>query len=170
VARDGASTSIALSPRQVSHINQMRAVAAATAPRPVDVSSGARSAVINKMGLRGLRGPPGVNASGAVAPIDFTYGDASSAIYTPGQAGTITLARVDVQTSFDGAGAQLKLGTVASPESILAAAQNDPSTVGEFENTPDVHLSSTDSVFLTIVPGAGATQGSGSVLLTFIPD
>jgi hypothetical protein len=117
----------------------------------------------------GLPGPPGPSASG-VPPIAFSYGDASGAVFTAGEDGTIVLVRMSILTAFDGVGATLKLGTLAQPESILSAAQNDPSSTEEYENTPDLALSAGQSVILTIAPGTGAAHGNGTIYLVFNPD
>lgn len=120
-------------------------------------------------GPQGPVGPSGPSTQG-VPPIAFSYGDASGAIFTPSEAGTIVLVRLVITTGFDGTNPSLQLGTVAQPGAILSSAQNDPTTVAEYEHTPDLHLAALQSVVLTIVPGAGATQGNGTILLVFVPD
>lgn len=121
----------------------------------------------------GPQGPPGDDgaAGGSIAPIAFSYGDASpSTIYTTTDAGTLTVVRVVIDTALNGTGAALKLGTIADDDALMTTAENDPSTVADYETTPDLHLSAGTVVRLTITPGSGATQGAGRVLLTFIPD
>jgi hypothetical protein len=121
------------------------------------------------MGVQGQVGPAGPSAQG-IAPINFSYGDASSAIFTPSQAGTFTLVRLIITTAFNGVNSSLKLGTAGQSEAILAAAQNDPATIGEYENTPDLHVAANTAVLFTITPGAGASQGAGTIYLVFVPD
>lgn len=123
-----------------------------------------------KIGGQGIQGPPGIGAGSDIAPVAFSYGDASGTIFTPTQSGTLTLIRLEMVTAFNGTNPSLKVGTISSPEAILAAAQNDPSVAIEYENTPALHLAANQAVVLTITPGAGASQGSGIIYLTFVLD
>lgn len=104
-----------------------------------------------------------IGAVGVVVP--FAFGDASPVtVYVPGAGRTNILARLVIDTPFDGVGAALALGTSGSADSLLAAAHNDPTAAAGYEAAPDVALTSGEPVVLTITPGAGATQGSGRII------
>jgi hypothetical protein len=120
-------------------------------------------------GEQGEVGPAGPSSAG-VAPIAFSWGDASSVIWTPSDSGTLVVARLVIETAFDGAGAALTLGTNAAPAAIMSADQNAPGETGEYEVTADLALSAGTGVRLTITPGAGASQGAGLIYLIFLPD
>lgn len=120
-------------------------------------------------GPQGPPGPAGPSSQG-IPPIDYAYGDAAGAIFTSSGAGTITLVRLTVSTSFDGASPSLVIGTLLQPSALLAAVQSDLTTLGEYEHTPDYHLNAYEAVRLTITPGVGALQGAGTILLQFVPD
>lgn len=122
------------------------------------------------MGVQGPQGEPGLSGGGTIPPVAFSYGDAAGTIYTPGDAGTLTTARVVITTPFDGAGAALILGTVGDPDGIMPATDNDPTEAGEYEATADFPLAAGEGIRLTITPGAGASQGAGLIYLEFIPD
>jgi len=116
-------------------------------------------------GLRGVQGPPGA----AVAPIDFSFGDASPAVvWTVPAASEIALVSLDVKTPFDGSGATCRLGTAASPGLLLDSPQVDLTVDATFEVTPRLELAAGEQIYLTIVPGAGPSQGSGQILITAI--
>lgn len=119
-------------------------------------------------GPQGLPGPAGL-PGGAVQPITFSYGDASGAIYTPSAAGTITVARVVIETPFNGAAPTLQIGTLAEPGAAMAATDNDPTSAGEYEVTADLHMAAGEPLRITVAPD-GSTAGSGRIYLTFIPD
>jgi hypothetical protein len=101
--------------------------------------------------------------------VAFAFGDASPLpILTVPNDCTDILARLVIDTPFDGAGAQLKLGTSGNPEALLAAVHNDPTQAAGYEAAPDVSLSAGQQILLTITPGAGATQGAGRVIFDAI--
>ena len=105
---------------------------------------------------------------GVVVP--FAFGDASPVpIFTAPADCTDILARLVIDTPFNGVGAQLKLGTSASPELLLAAAHNDPATAAGYEAAPDASLTTGEAIVLTIIPGTGATQGAGRIVFDTIP-
>ena len=136
----------------------------------VTVSSAAPSITVGSaMGVQGPAGAAGASG-GTIAPISFSYGDAAGAIYTPSVAGTITWIRLVVTTAFNGSGAALQLGTLASPGVAMASTNSDPAEAGEYELTADLHLDANEALRLTITPGGGATQGAGRIFLNFIPD
>jgi hypothetical protein len=167
-------SSQSLAPTQVSRpvtiqpeINQVlvnptiNALEVSNAPRPVTLSN---------LGQQGPIGPAGPGADGTVPPLSFSYGDAPGVIWTPSEAGTLTYVRAVFETAFNGTNPSFILGTLADADAILAADQADPNSVGEYEVTADVHLAASEAVYISINPGAGASQGAGLIYLTFIPD
>lgn len=121
------------------------------------------------MGAQGPQGIPGTSG-GTISPINFSWGDASSAIYTASDAGRITTIRVVITTAFNGTGAALSLGSVGSPEAAMPQSEIEPTTEAEFEVTSDYVMAAGASLFFTITPGGGASQGAGVIYLTYLPD
>lgn len=160
--------------RNVVVVDQMReTVELDSGGRNISVLDQSRGTVeIITAGPQGPQGEPGVSSgSGGIPPIAFSFGDATpSTIYIPADAGTFTEVRVIFDTPFNGTGAAIALGTIASPQALLATNQNDPSGTSEYENTPDLHVGAGTAVRLSITPGSGASQGAGRILLTFVPD
>lgn len=134
------------------------------------VATRTRTVEIDTPGLPGPPGPPGLSAGGLAPPINFSYGDAPSAVWAPSVPGLLNYARLSIDTVFDGVGPTIKVGTFAAPQSVLPAAYNDPTQIGDYENTPDVPLAAGQPVYLAITPGSAATQGSGFLLIQFTPD
>lgn len=93
----------------------------------------------------------------------FSFGDVSPAP-VGGVDGTVVSVSLVILEAFDGVGAALSIGTVGSPSLLMDSTQNDPTAIGTYIAHPSVELSS-ENVVLTIVPGAGATQGSGIIYL-----
>lgn len=128
--------------------------------RPTNVQTG------GGMGVQGRPGAPG----GSVPAIAFSYGDAPGVIWTASSPGFLTYVRAKVLTAFNGAGAELRIGTLADAESVLPASMSLLSQDDEYENTPDIHLAAGEAVLIAIAPGVGATAGNGLVFLEFQPD
>ena len=118
---------------------------------------------------RGPQGPRG-QAGSNITPIDFTFGDASSIVWVPGDAGLLSLVRLFITVPFNGVGAAISVGTASDPEALMPAAFCDPTAEQGFENTPDVELASGEGVRLVITPGTGATAGAGVLLLQFLTE
>lgn len=142
-------------------------------PRPVALMQDrARANVV----VKGFRGPPGQkgdpgdsSAATGRAVVAFAFGDASPVpVFTPAANCTDILVRLVIDTPFDGAGAALKLGTPSQPEALMAAAHNDPTSAGGYEVAPDAALAAGTPIVLTIIPGAGATQGAGRAIFDSI--
>jgi hypothetical protein len=111
---------------------------------------------------------PASTATGRVV-IPFAFGDASPVpVYTPSGACTDVLARLVIDTPFNGSGAALKVGTSGSPELLIPASANDPTHAAGYEAAPDVSLTSGEAIVLTIIPGTGATQGAGRLIFDSI--
>lgn len=109
--------------------------------------------------------PPDIDVSG-LEPVAFAYGDATPKLIGTVSAGlTVVSVAIDVQVPFDGVGAALSVGTTASPERFMAAADNAPDMVATFEVAPfDDAVVATD-VYLFITPGSGASAGGGVVMI-----
>ena len=90
-------------------------------------------------------------------------------IWTAPVTSEIALVSLDVRTPFDGAGATCRIGTLASPGLLLDSAQVDLAVDATFETTPRLEMAAGEQMYLTIVPGAGATQGAGQILITAVP-
>lgn len=116
-------------------------------------------------GPAGPAGVPGLPAAGEQA-ISFSYGDA-----TPALIGTIpagyhaSWVRLDIYASFDGAGAQITVGTLASPTLLMDAAQSDLTQVAAYESWPLGLMAVATAIYLFITPGSGASAGNGHVLI-----
>lgn len=133
---------------------------------PVNVTERPTDVVLGGQGIQGRPGQPG----GSIPPIDFAFGDAAHAVWTPQAAGLLTYARIIVREPFNGTGAAIVVGTLAQPDAAMPSYFNDPKQANEYENTPDIRLAAGESIYLTITPGTGATAGAGTLLLGFLPD
>ena len=106
----------------------------------------------------------------ATVEINFAYGDASPlALYTipTSPAKTCWAVALAIDTPFNGTSPSLTIGDVGDADRLMAATQNDPTTAGTYTTNP-AHVYAAGSVItLTIVPGAGASAGSGKIQLFF---
>lgn len=130
------------------------------------------SSIVVSAGEAGPRGEPGAAGlpSSGLPPINFSYGDASpSLLYTLTEDMLLDGVQLILSTVFDGVGASLSVGTLGSPGLYLSASYNDPYAVATYETSPDVIIASGTAIYLTIVPGAGASTGSGKVVLALLP-
>ena len=119
--------------------------------------------------FKGERGEQG--ASGSTSPpTPFAFGDASPrTLFTTVAASLVLAVSVNITAPFNGAAPSLRIGTAGQSELLVAAAQLDLSVATEFEFSPNVVLGSAQGVVLTLVPGAGATQGAGWIVIEQIP-
>lgn len=125
-------------------------------------------------GEQGEDGAPGVagpSGEGLYPAISFGYGDAPSIVMalTGTGASEVTEVSIEIETPFDGAGAQIHLGTPGDPDLLVQADQNDPSMAAVFQVSPHIRLDAGQPIYLTITPGAGASQGSGKIILRASP-
>lgn len=98
--------------------------------------------------------------------IPFAYDTASPLpliVISPGY--KIMRTEVVIDTVFDGAGAELEVGTGATPGAILSAADIDVTIADTYRTFDRFEDAAPAAVQLAITPGAGATQGSGRVFL-----
>lgn len=123
-------------------------------------------------GLTGPQGPAGPSGTGVLPAIEFAYGDATPTILltlpTEGSY-EIMLCSLQIEEPFNGSGASITLGVAEDPDLLMRSDQNDPTQAITYETTPRVELPGGTNIILTIVPGAGATQGRGEFVLQITP-
>ena len=96
----------------------------------------------------------------------FSFGDASPMpVYTTTAGQTVFTAQIVIQVPFNGVGASLSLGDAVVSDRLIRVDQVDPTFAAEYEANPGYTYASATPIILTIVPGAGCTQGSGYILL-----
>lgn len=114
--------------------------------------------------LRGPRGVPGVSAG---VELPFSWGDA-----TPTPVVTVPInkrafgVQLVIDQAFDGVGAQLYVGDAGDPQRLMSAASNIPSEAGNYETNPYHRYTVATPILFTIIPGVGASQGRGLLILT----
>ena len=116
----------------------------------------------------GEQGPPGTDGLNGSGPLEFpfAYGDATPAAVTTATAGKLIYGvQVNIKVPFDGTGASLTVGDAGQADRLMAATENDPTIVGAHLTTPVYAYSTGTGVLLGINQGAGATQGSGLLVL-----
>lgn len=117
--------------------------------------------------LSGPRGQTGDTGQGAALEVPFAFGDSSPKPITIALAGKLVYdASILITETFDGAGAVLVLGDSSIPDRLIAASEDAPGALGTYTTHPNVAYMTSTGIFLTITPGAGATQGAG--LLTLV--
>lgn len=110
------------------------------------------------------QGPAGPGG-GALTTINFSFGDAARVIALSLMGRIVSAVNINVATPFNGVGASLSIGTLTAPNLLVAPTQLDLSVATEFEIKPNVKFQSPTDIYLTITPGAGATQGAGWLVL-----
>lgn len=121
---------------------------------------------------QGPPGPPGAAGASGIAspPTPFAFGDASPrTLFTTAAASLVLAVSVNITTPFNGAAPSIRIGTAAQPELLIAAVQSDLTVATEFEVNPNLVLGAAQEVLITLVPGAGATQGAGWIVIEQIP-
>ena len=114
------------------------------------------------------QGEPGIDGTDGIGQhtFPFSWGDATPASLMSVSAGQMILAvTISLGVPFNGAGASLSLGDAGDTGRLLASNMIDPTVVGAFENAPCLRFGSNTQILLTIVPGTGASSGSGVVSL-----
>jgi hypothetical protein len=100
----------------------------------------------------------------SVVVVPFTFATASPLVLAPvGTSSPVVRAGIRIDVGFDGVGASLEIGTTASPGIVLGTGDNLPAFPGQYEVDFVDSFAGPDTLQLTIVPGAGATRGSGVV-------
>jgi hypothetical protein len=107
--------------------------------------------------------PPPPVPGELVVGVPFAFNTASPLILQAVAAGTL-LNRADIliTTAFDDPAATLRLGTAASPSLVLAAADNLPSRLGQYQTEALTLFVAPDNLQLSISPAA-STMGAGIV-------
>lgn len=114
------------------------------------------------VGPPGPVGPPG----GSLPTLTFSYGDATPSLIATLTAGSRPFnVRLSIETPFNGAGAQLSVGTLLNPNLLVPAADIDPAVAAVFEFSPQTLFLSDTAVYLFITPGSGASAGAGNVII-----
>lgn len=112
---------------------------------------------------QGPSGPTGP-AGTATPAYAFSYGDATPALIATLDAGTrVFLVELAIHTAFNGIGAAISIGTLTDVEAFLPSTRVMPALAAVYEASPNLVLGASTPVYLYITPGAGASQGSGSV-------
>lgn len=134
-----------------------------TPPPTVSVDSAGVTVVsVGTQGPVGATGPSGSSAP----PVNFSFGDASPMVVSSGQPAQMILQiTVNVVTAFNGLGASLSIGTLASPSLYVDSAQLDLAVESEFEINVGKSIAAATDIVATITPGAGATTGYGWILI-----
>lgn len=122
---------------------------------------------INGLGSgSGSQGPAGLNGVGALE-FPFAYGDSSPALITTITANkTILSVTLIITTAFNGAGASLAVGDTGNYSRHMTTSENDAGTVGGYSTTPAYEYGSNTAIYLSITPGAGASQGAGILVIS----
>lgn len=114
------------------------------------------------------QGPPGTNGTDGTGQhtFAFSWGDATPAALMTVTAGQMVLAvTISLDVPFNGVGASLSVGDAGDAGGLLDANMVDPTVIGAFQNAPCVRYITDTQVRLTIVPGTGASAGSGVISL-----
>jgi len=124
-----------------------------------------KAIVVVSLGEQGPQGPAG--ADGNFIEVAFAYGDASPAVIATALAGkAVFQVGLHILVPFDGGAPELTIGDASNPDRLMAAHENDPTQVGSNTTAPAYVYGEDTELILTIVPGAGASQGSGLVTLS----
>lgn len=100
---------------------------------------------------------------------EFSYGDASRAIYTAARGGVVINASIRYRTTFNSPTATVEIGHNSDPDALVESDESDPTQMYEYSIDTDQRVEAGESITLTITPN-GATQGSGIVTLTLSYD
>lgn len=128
-------------------------------PQPLAIATGAQ-------GPTGPIGPAGP-AGAASVEINFAFGDATPAPVVTALAGKLIYGvQLHIKVPFDGAGAALVVGDAVQANRLMAANENDVLSVGSNTTSPAYAYAVNTQILLGITPGAGATQGSGLLVIS----
>lgn len=104
-------------------------------------------------------------AGETVVRVPFTYTSSSPlTLLSVAAGGAVNRVALVITTAFNDGAATLQVGTLFSPALLLAAGDNVPGVLGQYESDAVVGFVTAQAVVLTIAPGA-STQGAGFVLL-----
>ena len=105
----------------------------------------------------------------APGPYEFIwhYGDASPGPLMTIPAGKAVLScQIIVLQAMNGTGAALSVGSAAGYTDIMNSTDNVPTSLSTWSVEPNTVFGVNTSIFLSIIPGAGATAGSGLISIT----
>lgn len=145
------------------------------------ITSGGRKTIVSvksnnrvkaaTIGIRGLTGRNGVDGDsvGQPPPIGFAWNNVSPrVVYTMPMDGFIISVMVSIETTFNGIGAALSVGTNTNPQLLVAQTEVDPSQIADFEIGSSEFLNDGTQIILTTNPGANASSGSGFLIIKYI--
>ncbi len=97
----------------------------------------------------------------------FSYGDATPHLLASLESGAFVAdATVKIETGFDGAGAEISIGTLGDPNSIFPSTSIMPYETGVYASAVSLLLNAPTDIYLFITPGAGAAAGAGNLCIT----
>jgi hypothetical protein len=115
-----------------------------------------------------VSGGGGSGGGSSIAEIAFSYGDATPrTIHTTVDTRRVWQVLLAIDVPFNGASPSLAVGDAGDADRLMAATQNDPLTIGVYATQPAHEYASGTAITLTIVPGSGASAGSGKIQLFF---
>lgn len=113
-------------------------------------------------------------ATTLIAPIElssvlsFSYGDVSPEFIAVIPANMIVYSiEMIINTPFNGASPTLSVGDPGNYARLMTTAENNPLVAGTYSSTPSLAYSTNTNTYLSIVPGAGCTQGNGTVTIRY---
>lgn len=114
-------------------------------------------------GDQGPPGPPGIGST--QPPIQFGYGDVSPrAVLVLSAPALLMGLQLLIEQPFNGEAPALLVRT-GDGLVLMAAEQNAPGLAATYETTPAAQLAVGTQIIIETTPGAGATAGSGKLLL-----
>jgi hypothetical protein len=120
---------------------------------------------VGEVGPPGPAGPAGAGSGGGTQA-NFAYGDATPAAVVTAAAGKVVYSvEVVIVVPFDGVGAAITVGDAAVPDRLMNAGENALTLVGSNTTAPAYRYNVDTPVLLSITPGAGASQGSGAIII-----
>jgi hypothetical protein len=105
------------------------------------------------------------------AIFNFSYGDATPYLLMQIPANKyIFSVEIQITTPFNGGAPALSIGDALNTDNyanLMATTDNDPTTIGSYQETNNVSYSSATDIYLAITPGSGTTAGAGIVIITY---
>jgi hypothetical protein len=102
--------------------------------------------------------------------VPFAFGDSTPSLIGQIAANkNILSVQVFVSAAFNGVGATLSVGPTALPTDLMTTLENNPALVGEYSVYTVKSYGTATNLYLHIVPGAGASTGTGVVVIEYQP-
>jgi hypothetical protein len=108
---------------------------------------------------------PGGAIEGPFEEVSFAWGDAPTVIYGAGANKTIYSIQIIISVAFNGTNPDITIGDAGDNDRLFIGAKVDPATVGTYEVYPNYAYGAPADVLYYITPGAGASAGSGRILI-----